>query len=201
MKVVDIILALISGWVVAFIANDFFKGFGIVLNVWQWLFLHWMLPLVSLLCLWLAYLIGKKVLFVYQAAKFLLIGAIATVIDIKIFQLLFWFFSLFLTTGSLILMFKAVSFIIATLAKYWGNKHWTFGKTEKDNSGREIAQFFLVTLAGLCLDVGSFYYFTKILGTQFLMPREVWVELSIISSALIAAVCHFLGYKFLVFKK
>jgi putative flippase GtrA len=95
---------------------------------------------------------------------------------------------------------KAISFIIATLTKYWANKHWAFEKHEKEGI-KEMAQFFIVTLIGLALDLLAFYYFIKIMGPQFQMPVKVWTELSIILAALAAALWNFLGYKFIVFKK
>jgi hypothetical protein len=98
MKVIDIIFALICGRVVAWIAADFFKGYGIEITGLYGLLLYYFLPLLSLFCLWLAFLIGKKFLFVYQAAKFFLIGAFAAVVDIKIFQLSAFLFSLFMTS-------------------------------------------------------------------------------------------------------
>ncbi len=199
MKVIDIIFALVCGRVVAWIAADFLKGYGIEITSLYKLLLYYVLPLVSLICLWLAYLIGKKLLFVYQAAKFLLIGAFAAVVDIKIFQLSTWLFSLSIIVSPLIP--KAISFLIATFAKYWGNKHWAFEKHGKESIKKEVIQFFTITFVGLALDVASFYYFTKVLGPQFQAPVKVWTELSIILAALSAALWNFLGYKFIVFKK
>lgn len=198
MKIVDIIFALICGRVVAWIAVDFLKGYEVDIGIWRW-FLLWVLPIISLFCLWLACLIGKKLLFVFQAAKFFLTGAFATVVDIKIFQFVAWLLSLAITANPLIP--KAISFLAATFAKYWGNKYWAFEKNEKEGLNKEIAQFFIVTLAGLALDLGSFYYLINIMGPQFGMPFKVWQELSIILAALVAALWNFLGYKFIVFKK
>lgn len=198
MKIIDIIFALVCGRVVAWIAADFLKGYGIEIIGPYRLLLYYALPVFSLFCLWIAFLIGKKLLFVYQAAKFLLIGAFAAVVDIKIFQLSTWLFSLSIIVSPLIS--KGISFLIATLTKYWGNKHWVFQKHEKEGI-KEMAQFFIVTLIGLGLDLLAFYYFTKTLGPQFQMPIKVWTELSIILAALSAALWNFLGYKFIVFKK
>ena len=199
MKVTDIIFALVGGRVVAWIAADFLKGYGIEIIFLYKVLLYYVLPLFSLFCLWLAHLIGKRFLFVFQIAKFLLIGAVATVVDIKMFQLSAWLFSLSLVVSPLIP--KGISFLIATSAKYWGNKHWAFEKNDKEGIKKEIIQFFTITLVGLALDVAAFYYFTKILGPQFQTPIKVWTELSIILAALTAASWNFLGYKFVVFKK
>lgn len=198
MKVIDVIFALICGRVVAWVASDFLKGYGIEISGLYSFLLYYILPLFSLLCLWLAFLIGKKFLFVYQAAKHLLIGALAAVVDIKIFQLSAWIFSLLAIASPM--LFKTISFLIATLVKFWGNKHWAFEKHEKE-SIKEMAQFFIVTLVGLGLDLAAFYYFVKIIGPQFQMPANVWTELSIILAAIAAFLWNFLGYKFIVFKK
>jgi len=199
MKVIDIIFALVCGRVVAWIAADFLKGYGIEITVPYRLLLYYALPVFSLFCLWIAFLIGKKLLFIYQVAKFLLIGAFAAVVDIKIFQLSTWLFSLSIIVSPLIP--KATSFLIATLTKYWGNKHWAFEKHGKESIKKEVIQFFTITLVSLALDVASFYYLTKVLGPQFQAPVKVWTELSIILAALSAALWNFLGYKFIVFRK
>lgn len=196
MKVVDSIFALICGWMLNWFAFGFLKSFGIDFGLWRWL-LSWVFPLIALVCLWLAYLIGRKILFVFQAAKFFLVGIFATIIDLKFFEILAWLFSSFV--GMLIIS-KAISFLLATFLKYWGNKHWAFQKSEKE-SIKEIVLFLMVTVIGLALDVSAFYYFLSIMGPQFNLSLHIWTEFSVIFAAIIAAAWNFLGYKFLVFKK
>jgi putative flippase GtrA len=211
MKKIDFIIAIAGGLAVAWVVGDFLKGFSI--SGFYTLIFFIILPIFSIFCLWLAYLIGKKLLFVLQIAKFVLSGALADVVDIKTFQFIF-----FLFPNSIII--KTVSFLVATFAKYWLNKYWAFGSAvnggvlgslgglQEDFKGSikketliEVAQFFFITLAALLVNVASFFYFTKILGPQFQIPEKIWTELSIILSALVAASINFLGYKFLVFKK
>lgn len=182
----DIIFAVICGLCVAWIAMDFLPRY--------WLYFFVILPVLSVIGLWMVNLIGKKYLFVKQIGKFVLVGAFADVIDIKIFQGLFIFAQFYI-------FFKAVSFLFATFVKFWLNKYWAFEKDGKENMHKEAIQFFGVTLVGLIINVGSFYYFVKIMGPQFSTTIAVWTELSIIFSALVSAVWNFLGYKFLVFKK
>lgn len=198
MKIIDIIFALICGWMVNWVAFDFIKGYGVDFGLWRWL-LSWVLPVVSLTALWLAFLIGRKLLFVFQGAKHLLVGAFATVIDLKIFELLVWAFSF--TTPVSPNFSKGISFLFSTTVKYWGNKHWAFEKFEKEEMAKEVFQFFIVTIIGLALDVSAFYYFSSILGPQFNVPAGLWVKLSVIFAAVVAALWNFLGYKFFVFKK
>ena len=202
MKIVDVIFALICGRIIAWLAHDFLIGYGIEIGYYKWL-LYLILPIFSLFCLWLAYSVGKKLLFVFQAAKYFLIGIFVTVVDLKLFELLLWIFSLFAIPVVFItpIISKGISFLISTYIKYWGNKHWTFEKSGKEGIGQEFFQFVIVTVVGLGLDVGSFFYFVKIMGPQLGASEDVWIKLSVILAALVAAVWNFLGYKFMVFKK
>ena len=199
MKVIDVIFALICGRIVAQIASDFLQGYGIQIGYYKW-FLYFALPILSLFFLWLSYLVGKKLLFVFQAAKYFLVGVFVTIIDLKLFEFLVWIFSLSFTAASPIVS-KGISFSISVFIKYWGNKHWTFEKPEKDGIRREIFQFIMVTIIGIVIDVGAFFYFIKITGPQLGTPEDVWIKLSVILAALVAAIWNFVGYKFLVFKK
>ncbi|MDP2741225.1 MAG: GtrA family protein [bacterium] len=208
MKIIDILFALICGRVMAWLAYDFLKGYGLDVGFWKW-FLAILLPIISLICLWLAHLIGKKIPFVFQVAKFVLVGALATVVDLELFQFSIWVFSLatlttavpVLSSTSVLITSKVASFLLATGAKYWGNKYWAFEKSDKENWKKELVKFFAVTVVGLIADVLFFFYFSKILGPQFGTPPEVWLKLSVILAAIAAASWNFFGYKFIVFKK
>ncbi len=199
MKITDIIFALIAGRILGFLIGDFLREWGITIGIY-WTLLIWLvLPIVSLACLWLAYQIGKKLLFVFQGAKYFLVGAVATILDLKLFEFLFWIFSASIPFSTI--TSKSVSFIISTFFKYWGNKHWAFQKHEREDMHKEIIVFFSVTLIGLIIDILCFYYFAKVIDPQFGFPGAIWVKLSVIFAALAAALWNFVGYKFFVFKK
>lgn len=197
MKLYDIIIAAVCGAAVAFLFADFLKEGGAKIIAGQELILLISFPIFSILCLWIAYLIGRKFLFIFQAAKHLLIGAFVTVIDLKVFE--FVFEVIFYGTG--LISAKIFSFIAATFVKYFGNKHWAFQQDGRKNIGREAAGFFVVSLAGLALDAGIFYYLVRIAGPQFAIPPSLWIKLSVIFAAFAAATWNFWGCKFLVFKK
>lgn len=179
----DIFFSIVCGALVAWIAVDFFGKLGFIFFI--------IFPILSVLGLWITDKIGKKYPFIRQSGRFFLVGSFADVIDIKIFQFLF-----FLAPFSL--LFKAISFLTATFIKYWWNKYWAFEKIEKEGIKKEAAQFFAITLIGLGINVASFYYFSIIDAG---LPVQTWQELCIILSALISAIWNFLGYKFFVFKK
>lgn len=199
MKIIDIIFALVCGRIIAWIAHDFLKGYGIEIGLYKWA-LYFLLPLASLLCLWVSYKIGKRILFVFQAAKHILVGVFATVVDLKLFELLAFVFAFFAFTINPAIS-KGISFLLSTSIKYWGNKHWAFGINEQNHAIKEFFQFLVITLIGLLIDISSFLYFTKALGPQFATPEDLWVKLSVILAAITAAIWNFMGYKFIVFKK
>lgn len=194
MKVIDVIFALVLGRVIGFLTGDFLREWEIDIGFYWSLVIWLVLPIISLFCLWLAYLLGRKIPFVFQGAKFALVGAAATVLDLKLFEFFAWYFSAYILA-------KGISFIIATFFKYWGNKYWAFAKHEKEDMYKEITKFFIITFVGLLIDIVAFYYLTKLLGPQFDVPEGVWVKLSVILAAIAAALWNFWGYKFLVFKK
>lgn len=190
MRKIDFVFAVLGGWGVAWVAAEFLKGYGLVLALG--------LPIFAIFALWVSFLIGRKLLFVFQVAKFLLIGILATLVDLGIFKLLD---SLLpgLRFGGLI--FKGVSFLVATFAKYWGNKFWAFEKNEKTGMGKEITQFYAVTALGLAVDVGIFSVIVNVVGPQFGLPLDTWKTVGVLAAAIVVSVWNFIGYKFIVFRK
>jgi len=199
MRVTDAIFALIAGRFIGFVLDDFFSEWGITLPFYEVLVIWVILPFFALFCLWLAQLIGRRLLFVFQSAKHILVGGFATVIDLKVFEFLIWLFSLVITINPLVA--KSISFIIATLIKYVGNKFWTFQKHEKENITQEAFKFLFVMSIGLLIDISIFYYLSHVIGPQFLISQTIWVKISVLVAAVVAAIWNFLGDKFLVFKK
>lgn len=184
LKRTDAIFSAAAGLAVSWLAIDFFGQ-----KFWPAIIL---LPILSVAGLWICYKIAEKYFFVRQVGKFVLAGAFADVVDIKIFQAIFLFFPFPITL-------KAASFILATFVKYFLDKHWSFEKPEPKDMHKEMAKFFMIAMGGLAINVVSFYFFTKI-NVQA-MPARLWMELCIIFAAFAAAIWNFLGYKFVVFKK
>ena len=204
MKKVDIILSLLAGGGVAGLVYGLIIGsgveevLGINVNFLGW-FLFIFLPILALVALWISYLIGKKFLFIFQVAKFLLIGVLATLLDLGVLNLLMWIFDV--ATGQTFIVFKGISFLGATLSKYWGNKLWAFEQSEMKGVEKEFTQFFVVTLIGLGINLGITSLIVNEIGPQLGIALKVWANIGAIAAALVGAAWNFLGYKFIVFKK
>lgn len=204
MKKADIILAILTGVGVAYLAYTTIGSFevesvlGIDIKFFN-LLLFLTVPPLAIFGLWLSYQIGKKLLFVPQLAKFLLIGALATLLDLWTFKGLGLVSGI--DTNLARIVFKTVSFGGATFAKYWANKFLAFEKEEMAGAEKELAQFFIVTIISLGINVGIFAILMNVIGPQFGIPLSVWKTISVIGSAIIVFTWNFLGYKFIVFKK
>jgi len=198
MKKIDIVLALATGEVAAWFFYGILRNLGIEIPFLVWI-LAILLPILALIGIWIAFILGKKLLWIFQAAKFFLVGVVATLVDLGVLNILIWFSGI--ATGLFFSIFKGISFIVATCSKYFGDKFWAFEKMEKAGMGREFGQFFLVTLVGLIINVGVASLVVNLFGSQFGMSEKLWANVGGIMAAFAAAIWNFLGYKFIVFKK
>lgn len=198
MKKIDIILALLTGEGVAWLFVWLIKNTTLEIP-----FLNWLLPIsfpfLSLFGLWLAFLIGKKYLFVFQLAKFILIGAIFALFDLAILNSLMQWFGI--TRGLGYSIFVAISFVIATIVKYVGNKFWAFEKIGERKVGAEFSIFFVITLISGGIQVTVASLIVNTIEPLFGMPALVWANVGKILGITVASAWNFLGYKFIVFKK
>lgn len=197
MKKIDIILALITGeitaWFFYILLKDVIKisNLGLILAI--------SFPILTVICLWVSWLLGKRFLWIFQLAKYLLIGVLATITDLAVLNLLMLVSGV--ATGILFSIFKGVSFVVATTAKYFGDKFWAFEKMEKAGMKKEFSQFFVVTLIGLGLNVGAASLVVNVIGPQFGMSEKMWANVGGIAAAFAVTAWNFVGYKFIVFKK
>jgi len=200
MKKIDLILALVTGEGVAWLFIWLLKNSP---NL-NFPFLNWLLPILfpilAIFALWMAYLIGKKYLFIYQLAKFLLIGAFFAIFDLIILNLLMEKFGISKDSGLKYPLFVAISFIIATIVKYVADKYWAFEKSEKGQAGTEFLKFFLVTLVSGLIQVGVASIAFKLFSSSG-MTDIVLGNIGKISGIAVASVFNFVCYKFIVFKK
>lgn len=199
MKKIDIILAIITGLGVGFLFSWLLKNSKFYLP-----FLSWTLPLffpfLALFCLWIAYLIGKKYLFVYQLAKFLLIGACFAIFDLIILNILMERFGIRKEEELKYALFVTISFVIATTAKYIFDKYWAFEQKEKRELGKEFLKFFIITLISGGIQVGSASLIFSAIA-PFFVNELIAGNIGKIGGITLASAWNFVGYKFFVFKK
>lgn len=203
MKKIDAIIAAAVGEITAIYFVYLFGQPGAVeklgaLASWLWLLLI-IFPILSPFCLWIAHIIGKKYLFVFQLAKFLLIGVLATIFDLGTLSVFIAFTGI--SSGFMYVVFKGISFIIATILKYIPDKFWAFKKQETAGMHKEFTQFFIVTLTGLIINMSVAHLIVNVIGPQYGLPEKLWANLGGIGATIVTFAWNFIGYKFIVFKK
>jgi len=209
MKKIDVILALVTGEITGWFFYGMLKNMEAKIPYMN--YMNWVaalvFPLLALFGLWICFLLGKKFISFFQAAKYLLIGILATLVDLGVFNILMWISGIF--TGPYLRVFKGISFLFATFSKYFGDKLWAFEKMEKAGMKKEFTSFFLVTLVGLVINVAITSFVVNFLGihimtlfgSKLVLNDKMIANLGAIAAAIVVAVWNFIGYKFIVFKK
>jgi len=165
---------------------------------WRWL-LPVAFPLLAAFCLQIAFLIGKKIPAIYQLAKFLLVGALAAILDLGILNV---FINLSeAASGAGFNIAKGLSFAIATSLKYFPDKFWAFKNKNRQNLKNEFGKFFAITSAGLGLNIFIADIVVNRIGPQWGVALGLWANLGGIAAIMAVFIFNFFGYKFLVFKK
>lgn len=206
LKKSDIIISLIIGEVAGWLLSAVLKNINITFPVvgvapfWIWPVFF---PFFCLAWFLFAFLLSKKWLVFYQAAKFVLVGGLNFLIDLGILNLL-----IFLTgiaAGWLYSLFKGISFIVAVINSYFLNKFWTFRRGTAGQSagkiGKEFLSFLIVSLIGIGLNNLIASLIVNWLGPQWGLSEELWANIGAVTAAFLAMFWNFIGYKFIVFKK
>jgi putative flippase GtrA len=84
---------------------------------------------------------------VRELVKFGMVGAVAFVVDVGLFNLVLHQTDKPLTS-------KTVSTVAATTVAYLGNRYWTFRRRSRSGLGREYTLFFLLNGVGLAIALG-----------------------------------------------
>lgn len=155
-------------------------------------------PILALLGLYSAHLVASRVRILWQAAKFVLVGALNTFIDLGILNILILISGT--AVGTPFLIFKGVAFTIAVTNSYFWNKYWTFDRSGASR-GKEFTQFLAVSLGGLIVNVATAGIIVNIIGPQANIAPAVWANIGALGAVVLSLVWNFIGYKFWVFKK
>ena len=156
-------------------------------------------PILSIIGVFIAQFLGRKFKALFQLAKFVLVGASNTFIDLGILILLLTIFNI--SAGLLYSIFNALSFTCSVINSYFWNKFWTFEKKETGVKVKEFGKFFLIAGTGFLVNVGIASLVVNVVGPQFEISAEIWAMVGAFVAIICVFMWNFLGYKFLVFKK
>jgi len=128
-------------------------------------------------------------------ARFLTVGAISTIIEIAVFNLLF------LALGWDVVAAKVVASLVALVNAYFGNREWTFRSRGKHGRTTEVA-LFLVTNAA-CTVLGAALVWVGVAVAEVLLgraPGAIAVNVVNLASIAIVVLVRFVLYHFVVFR-
>jgi len=206
MKKKDLFLGLLLGFLIGILAIAVFKNLEAELTEKSpWFSLKYVypfpvvIPILVIIGLFIAQLIAKKIKIVWQLAKFVVIGALNTFIDLGILGFLMW--TTGIEKGALYGFFKFISFSCAATNSYFWNKFWTFEKGTQ-LKGKEFAGFYFVSGIGALINVGVAVFLVNVVGPQFHIAPLIWAGgVAPIIGVLCGFIWNFLAYKFFIFKK
>ena len=122
--------------------------------------------------------------------RFLTVGAISTVIEIAVFNLLHY------VLGMDVVASKIIASLVALVNAYFGNREWTFKHRGQHGRALEIVLFIVVNAACTVLGAGILA-----LGVSlFHSPGPVMVNIVNLVSIVIVVLVRFLFYHYIVFR-
>jgi putative flippase GtrA len=153
--------------------------------------------------------ISHRVAVIWQLGKYVAVGILNTLVDWGTLTLLILFFRNYLNveptyniiSGIAIYSFyKSTSFVAAVINSYCWNKYWTFVEPNFKKATTDFFQFFLASIIGLGINVGSSaYVFSYVKPTSFNIDQ--WALIGAGFGSMLALTWNFLAYKLIVFKK
>lgn len=194
----DLIFGAINGAFIGVLAPFIFSNLGAKLPIPILVFIP-ALAIGAALGIAVGFYLSRIRPFFFQLAKFGLIGVANTVVDLGIYNLFIYLSDV--SNGYMIVVFKSFSVLAAIVNSYVWNKFWSFEKKGVRNVGEEFAQFLMVSLVGLLLNVGITAFVVNIIGAPFGVDEKTWANIGGLTASMLVLTWNFIGYKFLVFKR
>jgi putative flippase GtrA len=192
----DFIIALVVGEIVAWLIWPVWLNVGFGYWNLRWALLI-ILPIISLIALWLASLVGRFVPVIWQFAKFGLIGVLNTLLDFGVLNLLSYLTKVY--SGPTLVLLNVFAFLAANINSYFWNKSWTFSSRAK-NAASEFGKFFLVSIIGFAINSLILWFLTTLMHPLGGLSPQLWENAAKIVATVVYTIWNFIGYKLLVFK-
>ncbi|WP_025155570.1 GtrA family protein [Leifsonia aquatica] len=114
---------------------------------------------------------ARKARLLPQLIKFGAVGAVGFVVNLAVFN------GLMLTVLSSVphktLIATAIATLVAIGTNWVGNRYWAFANNRQDNTAREGAEFFIVSLAGMAIPLLCVWVSHYLLGFTTLLADNI----------------------------
>ncbi|WP_430645836.1 GtrA family protein [Agromyces sp. GXS1127] len=128
-------------------------------------------------------------------ARFLTVGAISTIIEIAVFNLLY------LVLGADVVVAKVTASLVALVNAYLGNREWTFRDRGGHSRAVEITLFVIVNAA--CTALGALIVWAGVVAASAMLGREAGplaVNAINLASIVVVVLLRFVLYHYVVFR-
>ena len=126
------------------------------------------------------------------SARFLVVGAVSTAIEITAFNVL-------LLAGVGPVAAKVAASLIALINAYFGNREWAFRSRARDAAGRQLAIFLAVNALCTAVGAGAVWLGARALDAMFGEAGPLGLNIVNVTSIVAVTVIRFLLYHFVVF--
>ena len=133
----------------------------------------------------------------YQFGKFAAVGALNSLIDLGVLNLLILLTGVF--TGGYFSLFKTLSFVVAVVNSYFWNKFWTF-QSAAPVTFKEFGRFLFFTGIGLLINVSVASLVVALAASQLGKPSVLWANIGAVIAIVVALAWNFFSYRYIVFK-
>lgn len=200
MKRTDVIVSLIIGELAAILAVAVSRSFPLPSGVaGAVLVLPLLLPALTFGVMAGGTILARRVPVAYQFSKFLLVGGLNFLIDLGVLNLLIALTGI--ASGFSASVAKGAAFLVAMSSSFLWNKFWTFRALSTEDVGRQFSEFFVVTLGGFLINVGTFALVNDLIGPPPGVPPRAWASAAAAAAAVGGLLWNFSGYKFFVFRR
>jgi len=163
--------------------------------IYVYSFLFAIFPVLALIGLTIASLLGKKIHILWQFSKFALVGVLNTAIDFGILNILVYLTGI--TKGPTTLLMDAIAFSTAVINSYWWNRKWVFRDAKKG----DFITFVAVTLIGLSINASIVFVVSTFVEPRLGATGAQWINVAKVAATAISLFWNFTGYRLIVFKK
>lgn len=111
---------------------------------------------------------------VTQAAKYLVVGGICTIVDMVLLYILAEYIGLFYVLAA------AISFTTGVALNYFLCTGWIFEESKIKNKGVEILMYFVISIIGLLINVVGIWLLTNFLSLHFMLSKFLATALTLI---------------------
>ena len=111
---------------------------------------------------------------VTQAAKYLVVGGICTIVDMVLLYILAEYIGLFYVLAA------AISFTTGVALNYFLCTGWIFEESKIKNKGVEILMYFVISIIGLLINIVGIWLLTNFLSQHFMLSKFLATALTLI---------------------